>query len=156
MDYSDIQELIKSFDQSNFALLEIITNDIKIKMKNNTKKEKKIRPTLINNEKKIKNELNQTMDEIASTTEVLEEDDKLTTIKSSIVGLFCRSAVDGGEPLVEIGTSVIPGQLLTVIKMLNIENHIISEVYGKVVEICVEDRSIVDYGMKLIVIKHTK
>ncbi len=76
-------------------------------------------------------------------------DSNLQEIKSPFVGTFYRSPAPDEPAFVKIGDSVSTGQTLCILEAMKIMNEIDSEVSGRVVEICVENESLVEFGQVL-------
>lgn len=77
------------------------------------------------------------------------ETGRYTVIRSPIVGTFYKAASPDADPYVEIGDTVKKGQILCIVEAMKLMNEIESDVDGKVVEICVEDGTAVEYGKPL-------
>jgi acetyl-CoA carboxylase biotin carboxyl carrier protein len=70
----------------------------------------------------------------------------LVEIKSPMVGTFyCRSAPDA-DPYVSIGDQVKEGDVVCIVEAMKLMNEIESTVSGKVIEICLGDGQMVEYG----------
>jgi acetyl-CoA carboxylase biotin carboxyl carrier protein len=74
-------------------------------------------------------------------------------VKSPMVGTFYRSASQGGEPLVEIGTVVKVGQPVCIIEAMKIMNEIEADAAGTIREILCENGQAVEFGQPLFVIE---
>ncbi len=77
----------------------------------------------------------------------------LHVIKSPFVGTFYTSPSPGKPNYVKVGDKVKTGQPLCVLEAMKIMNEIDSEVNGEIVEICVDNESLVEYGQPLFKIK---
>lgn len=77
------------------------------------------------------------------------EEEKFFQVRSPIVGTYYRSPSPDQDPYVDLGDTVKKGQVLCIIEAMKLMNEIESEVDGRVVEICVEDSSAVEYGQTL-------
>ena len=88
----------------------------------------------------------------ASASKVLEGS-HLFEVKSPFVGTFYRSPTPGDPPFVNVGDKVGPGQPLCILEAMKIMNEIDAEVSGEVIEICVEDESLVEYDQVLFKIR---
>lgn len=77
----------------------------------------------------------------------------LHIIKSPFVGTFYSSPSPGKPIYVKIGDKVKVGQPLCVLEAMKIMNEIDSDVNGEIVEICLENESLVEYGQPLFKIK---
>ena len=77
----------------------------------------------------------------------------LHVIKSPFVGTFYASPSPGKPIYVKVGDKVKVGQPLCVLEAMKIMNEIDSDMNGEIVEICVENESLVEYGQPLFKIK---
>lgn len=67
-------------------------------------------------------------------------------VKSPFVGTFYLSPAPGKPAYVNVGDRISKGQTLCILEAMKIMNEIDSEVDGEVVEICVENESLVEFG----------
>ena len=89
----------------------------------------------------------------AATPPAAQEDDsKYITIKSPIIGTFYRKPSPDKPAFVEVGATIVPGDVLCVIEAMKLFNDIESEVSGKVVKVLVEDASPVEFDQPLFLI----
>lgn len=77
----------------------------------------------------------------------------LHVIKSPFVGTFYASPGPGKAVYVKVGDKVKAGQALCVLEAMKIMNEIDADVAGEVIEICVENESLVEFGQPLFKIK---
>lgn len=77
----------------------------------------------------------------------------LHIIKSPFVGTFYSAPSPGKPPYVKVGDKVKVGQPLCVLEAMKIMNEIDSDVNGEIVEICVDNESLVEYGQPLFKIR---
>ncbi len=70
-------------------------------------------------------------------------------IKSPFVGTFYGQPAPGKPSYVKIGDRIGKGQTLCILEAMKIMNEIESDVSGEIVEICVENESLVEYGQVL-------
>ncbi|MCK9268040.1 MAG: acetyl-CoA carboxylase biotin carboxyl carrier protein [Alkaliphilus sp.] len=73
-------------------------------------------------------------------------------VKSPIVGTFFKAPSPDELSFVTIGDTVEKGQILCIIEAMKIMNEIECEYEGQVLEIFVEDESIVEFGQPLMLI----
>lgn len=81
------------------------------------------------------------------------EEKKIKTITSPIVGTFYRSPGENKDYFVEVHDQIKKGQVLCMIEAMKLMNNIESEVDGEVVEILVEDGSMVQYHQPIFKIR---
>lgn len=74
-------------------------------------------------------------------------------IKSPFVGTFYGQSSPGEPPFVKVGDKVGKGSVLCVLEAMKIMNEIESDISGEIVEICVENESLVEFGQTLFKIK---
>ena len=67
-------------------------------------------------------------------------------VKSPMVGTFYRSSSPGAKPFVEVGSQVKEGETLCIIEAMKVLNEVTAEADGEVLEICVADGDLVEFG----------
>lgn len=145
MDIKAIQEIIKAMDNSSLTFIEIISNDITIRMKKEGYEVKEVI-------KEVKKEMTP-QEEKLEDKEVKEKEENLHVIKAPLVGTFYRSPGPNLKPFVEVGTKVKKGDTLCIIEAMKIMNEIQSDVDGEIVEILIENETMVEYGQELFKIR---
>ena len=76
----------------------------------------------------------------------------LLEIKSPIVGTFYRAASVDKPPYVKLGDTVQKGSVVCIVEAMKLFNEIESEIKGKIVKICVNDASPVEYDQVLFLV----
>lgn len=79
----------------------------------------------------------------ASTGESFHE------IKSPFVGTFYASSQPGKPAYVKVGDKITSGQTLCILEAMKIMNEIESDINGEIVEICVSNEDLVEYGQTI-------
>ena len=161
MEYKDIKKLMDDMGNSKLDSLEIEFPDgIKISMTKNSHKEVVITApqasvieasspmTVPVVQKKQENSLVAVQNEQQKEDKKQEENFKI--IKSPMVGTFYESSSPDKPPFVKVGDKVHKGQVLCIIEAMK---EIESEFDGEIVEVCVKNEDIVEYGMPLFKIK---
>ena len=82
-----------------------------------------------------------------------EPDSGHVFVKSPIVGTFYESPAPGSAAFVKVGDAVEPGQVLCIIESMKLMNEIESEVSGIVASKLVENGRAVEYGEALFAIR---
>ncbi|MEH7177901.1 biotin/lipoyl-containing protein [Neobacillus vireti] len=79
----------------------------------------------------------------------------LHQIVSPVIGVFASTSGQGGQPYVTIGDHTTKGTIVGHCKVekLDLDQEIISDVEGEVVELLVEDGEVVEYGQPLFLVK---
>ena len=70
-------------------------------------------------------------------------------IKSPMVGVFYADSAPEASPFVEIGSRVKKGDVVCIIEAMKLMNEITAEFDGEVVDICVRNGDVVEYGQPL-------
>ena len=89
----------------------------------------------------------------AAPAKAAASDAGLHVIKSPFVGTFYASPSPGKPVYAKVGDKVKAGQALCVLEAMKIMNEIDADVNGEIVEICVDNESLVEYGQPLFKIK---
>ena len=149
MNYEDIKKLIDDMGNSKIDELNIEFPDgIKISMK---KDKAPVMPPMPQEtvqyitvpEKKVEEKVEQ-------KNEVSEE---YKIVESPMVGPFYSKSSPDAKEYVEVGSKVKKGDILCIVEAMKLMNEIESEFDGEIVEICVKDGEMVDYGKPLFKIK---
>ena len=69
-----------------------------------------------------------------------------TAVRAPMVGVFYAAPAPGAEPFVQVGSKVKKGDTLCVIEAMKVMNEVTAEEAGEVVDICVHDGDLVEYG----------
>ena len=75
--------------------------------------------------------------------------DGCLSVKSPIVGVFYAAPAENAPPYVSIGDRVKRGQTLCIVEAMKLMNEITAEFDGEVVDICVHNGDVVEYGQTL-------
>ena len=70
----------------------------------------------------------------------------ITEVKSPMVGVFYAAPSPDAQPYVQVGSKVKKGETLCVIEAMKVMNEVTAEADGEVVDICVKDGDLVEYG----------
>ena len=67
-------------------------------------------------------------------------------ITAPMVGVFYAAPAPGDEPFVRVGSKVKAGETLCIIEAMKVLNEVTAEADGEVLEICVADGDLVEFG----------
>ena len=81
-----------------------------------------------------------------------EEDSKLVTIKSPMIGTFYRSPGPDKDSFVNVGDSIGASDTVCIIEAMKLFNEIEAEVTGKIVKVLVDDATPVEYDQPLFLV----
>lgn len=147
MEYEQIKKLIDDMGNSKIDSLDIEFPDgIKISMKKNEK--------IIKEVIKQDNEIPQVNVNTNIKTETnFESKEEYKIIKSPMVGTFYSKPSPKEDEYVKVGDKIQKGKVVCLLEAMKLMNEIESEFDGEIVEICVENEQMVEYGTPLFKIK---
>lgn len=74
---------------------------------------------------------------------------RITEIKSPMVGIFYAAPSPDAAPYVRVGSKVKKGDVLCVIEAMKLMNEIVAETDGEIVDVCAENAQVVEYAQIL-------
>lgn len=144
MNFEEIKKLIDDMGESKIDELNIEFPDgIKISMKKDRHQELEKISFPIKEEVVIKQNI----------SDEKTEEENYHIIKSPMVGTFYSKSSPQAEPYAQVGKKVKKGDILCIVEAMKLMNEIESEIDGEIVEVCVQDGQMVDYGKSLFKIK---
>ncbi len=81
-----------------------------------------------------------------------DDESKLVTIKSPMIGTFYRSSGPDKDPFVNVGSTIQKGDKLCIIEAMKTFNEIEAEISGKIVKVLVDNATPVDYDQPLFLV----
>ena len=69
-----------------------------------------------------------------------------TEVTAPMVGVFYAAPAPGDEPFVHVGSKVKASETLCIIEAMKVLNEVTAEADGEVLEICVTDGDLVEFG----------
>jgi acetyl-CoA carboxylase biotin carboxyl carrier protein len=141
MELDDLKELIELIKETDITELQLEKNGTKVRIK----REKMLSPMEISVQK-----FGSLQEKV---TQEAEEETRLITVTSPIVGTFYRAPSPEAAPFVEIGSKVKKGQVLCIVEAMKLMNEIESEADGIVIKVLAENGQPVEYGEPLFLIE---
>jgi len=142
MEIEDLKELIDLLRETDITELQLEKDGTKVRIK----RERMLSPMEIQLQR-----FSSLQEKV--TPETAEEETRLITITSPIVGTFYRAPSPEAAPFVELGSRVKKGQVLCIVEAMKLMNEIESEIDGTVIKILVENSQPVEYGEPLFLIE---
>ena len=84
--------------------------------------------------------------ELAAQAPAAAPEPKGTEVTAPMVGVFYAAPAPGDEPFVCVGSKVKAGETLCIIEAMKVLNEVTAEADGEVLEICVADGDLVEFG----------
>ncbi len=159
LDFNQLKELLNEVSNSDITELNLEFKDTKLSLKKNVL----FQDVPITQSRVNSGELTQVSKTTAAvlppvTDQQAKVDSNNATnnnhiaITSPMVGTFYRAASPTAKPFVEIGDKVNPGQTICIIEAMKLMNDMPSEITGKIVKICVENGTTVEFGQNLFLV----
>src|SRR4030043_2178470 len=142
MEIEDLKELIDLLRETDITELQLEKDGTKVRIK----RERMLSPMEIQLQR-----FSSLQEKV--TPETAEEETRLITITSPIVGTFYRAPSPEAAPFVEIGSRVKKGQVLCIVEAMKLMNEIESEIDGTIIKALVENGQPVEYGEPLFLIE---
>ncbi len=150
MEFENIKELLKLFDESSLSSLKLKNGEFSINFeKGRVEKEQDLCTNYIQTAPQIE----QIVAPIQQNVKV--EDKKLVgeQIKSPMVGTFYKSPSPESAPFLKVGDKVKKGSPICIIEAMKIMNEIEAEFDFKLLEVLVDDGQPVEFDMPLFLIE---
>ena len=147
MNYEEIKRLIDDMGEAKIDELSIeFPEGIKISMKKN---KAPVMPPKLEESVQYITVPEKTEQNIETKQCQKEEKEECKIVKSPMVGTFYSKSSPDAKPYVEVGSKVKKGDILCIVEAMKLMNEIESEFDGEIVEVCVRDGEMVDYGRPL-------
>lgn len=162
MDFKQIQELIKMINKSNIGELTIEQKDFRVTIRQKEENITQVVSAPAQNAPVYTGAPQLPASAGQAATSAATEKAKasaetpasnLITIKSPMIGTFYRKSSPDKPNLVEIGSDIVPGNVVCIIEAMKLFNEIESEIKGKIVKVLVEDASPVEYDQPLFLVE---
>jgi len=146
MNVKEIRALAQIMESSGLSVLELSEPDIKIRMERIVS----VRPTpAAETQTAVLSTPVAIYDAETKLAEGAVDFNRITEVKSPMVGVFYTSPSPDANPYVEVGSKVKKGDVLCIIEAMKLMNEIVAESDGEIVDICAENGQIVEYAQIL-------
>ncbi len=142
LDLDQLRELIRLLDEGNLTEIEVEHDDDRIRVRRDPAPLPAAAPV-----ESVAPVTAQGPEPVGVSS--APEDDDGAYITSPFVGTFYRAPSPDGDPFVDVGDSVVQGQVLCIVEAMKLMNEIEAEAAGTIVEVLVENGKPVEYGDRL-------
>ncbi|MBF7103970.1 acetyl-CoA carboxylase biotin carboxyl carrier protein subunit [Pediococcus pentosaceus] len=132
----DLEKLLTKLDKSSFTSFEMTEGDFSIKVKKETTQV--VQPVAT---------VNAVATDVEATSEIA--DANLEEIKAPFVGVVYFAPLEGEDPYIKVGSHISKGDTVGLIEAMKMFNEVHSPVDGEVVELLVENGSMVEYDQPI-------
>ena len=146
MEFENVKELIKIFDDSSLSRLKFNQDGVSITLEKGSAKEEIVyaEPQRVVSDPK---------ENVAKVITEKNEPKSGDYIKSPMVGSFYSAPNPGADVFAKAGDRISKGQTLCILEAMKIMNEIEAEFDCKILEVLVEDGQAIEYDMPLFLIE---
>jgi len=156
MNIENIKALADVLCAKGLSAIEVGDGDNRIRIeKNATVVSMMTQPTAVSGHVPVISGDNTVASEVSSSAIVNDASDqsvdfnRLTEVKSPLVGVYYSAPSPDSENFVSIGSKVKKGDVLCIIETMKLMNEITAEQDGEIVDICVKNGDIAEFGQVL-------
>ncbi|MBK9212582.1 MAG: acetyl-CoA carboxylase biotin carboxyl carrier protein [Saprospiraceae bacterium] len=165
MTFKEVQELIRQLDKSNLSEFKLKEGEFEITIRTakyaESRGTKYVQSSSVMSNAPAYNPASQPkVDSIESKSSSVDisaaapiSTAGLLEIKAPMVGTFYRSSSPDKPPFVKVGDTVDKGSPVCIVEAMKLFNEIESDVKGKIVKVCVEDASPIEYDQVLFLVE---
>ncbi|MDR1689245.1 MAG: acetyl-CoA carboxylase biotin carboxyl carrier protein [Clostridiales bacterium] len=143
MNIEHVRELANILNAFNLSKLEVSDGDTKILLE---------KPQFAAENKAAPAERAANRQEYTAEAQTVDFNE-LIEVKSPIVGVFYAAPAPDALPYVSIGSAVRKGDVLCIVEAMKLLNEITAEQDGEIVDICIKNGDIAEYGQILFKMK---
>ena len=140
MKLNDIKSIIKDFEASTLTVLELETDQVKLRLSKNKENEKQ---DIVQTDKGTETVVPTKVQTAAPQKQNVTNNE--LTIKSPLVGTFYEAPSPEAKPFVQVGDNIKKGQVVCIVEAMKIMNEITSTVDGKIEKINFKNGDVVGF-----------
>lgn len=146
MNMKQIRELVQLFSENGLNVLEISEGEMHVRLERSCTQTSEVPSTF---------PLPAAPSAAPAAETPLPETDpginfsNVAEIKSPMVGVFYAAPSPDAEPFVKVGSRVKKGDVLCIVEAMKLMNEIVAEQDGEIVDRCVENGDVVEFGQTL-------
>ena len=149
MNLRQIRELVRLLESSGLSVLEIEENDLRVRLeKGQTTGLAQPVPAALPQAVPVALPV-ETATAPAPVPDGTVDFNRLKEVKSPLVGIFYAAPSPGAEPFAGVGSRVKKGDVLCVVEAMKLMNEITADTDGEVIDVCVQNGQVVEFGQIL-------
>lgn len=149
MNLRQIRELVRLLESSGLSVLEIEENDLRVRLeKGPTAGLAQPVPAALPQAVPAALPV-ETAPDPAPVADGTVDFNRLKEVKSPLVGIFYAAPSPGAEPFAGVGSRVRKGDVLCVVEAMKLMNEITADADGEVIDVCVQNGQVVEFGQIL-------
>ena len=149
MNLRQIRELVRLLESSGLSVLEIEEADLRVRLeKGQTAGLAQPVPAALPQAVPAALPV-ETAPDPAPVADGTVDFNRLKEVKSPLVGIFYAAPSPGAEPFAGVGSRVKKGDVLCVVEAMKLMNEITADTDGEVIDVCVQNGQVVEFGQIL-------
>lgn len=154
----EVLELLRLVDESHFAVMHLELGDLRLEVRKTGDTEMQGSSAYTNFRssalaEKPLTESTGKAEEHVSSADQSKSRDGLVVIEAPMLGLFYRSPAPAEPPYVEVGDEVNEDDTVALIEVMKLFTAVKAGTRGRIVSVCAEAHSLVQYGQELFLVQ---
>ena len=144
MNIDNIKELVKILKDEQLTVIEVEDDEQRVRLE-------KAPPIIMQQPIDAADTvtINSVPKEIFKAPETELDFNAIHTVVSPMVGVFYSAPAPDKDPYVKVGSKVKKGDVMCIVEAMKLMNEVVAEQDGEVVDICVSDGDMVEFGQTL-------
>jgi acetyl-CoA carboxylase biotin carboxyl carrier protein len=152
LDFSDVIRILRLIDANPFQELQLELGDLKVRVMRDQEGSAPVQPGGADTSNTDTGRVEPPRSQSAQAPPATEPDHEGTPVTAPLAGVFYRSPYPGEPPFVEVGSAVEEGEVLGILEIMKLMNHVRAPFSGTILEICAQNGEFVEFGRVLAVI----
>jgi acetyl-CoA carboxylase biotin carboxyl carrier protein len=145
MNLEELKELIRLFEESSLTALEIEEAGTRFRLKRDRFRENPAEPA----QQGAAQQPHPGLPVSLQLKDGGPDFNRITEVKSPVVGIFYEAPEPGGKPFVQVGDMVKKDDVLCLIEVMKQVTEVTAPQDGQVADICLNNGSVVEFGQTL-------
>ncbi|MDB4444388.1 acetyl-CoA carboxylase biotin carboxyl carrier protein [bacterium] len=154
--FSDVIRILRLVDGTPFQELQLELGELKVRVVRDDDRPAPVQPTGADTSRTETDQVEPpgpVSDQASpAAPPVTDPEHEGTPVTAPLAGVFYRSPYPGEPPFVEVGSAVKDGDVLGILEIMKLMNHVKAPCSGIVLEICAQNGEFVEFGRMLAVI----
>lgn len=155
--FSDVIRILRLVDATPFQELQLELGELKVRVVRDHEGPAPVQPTGSDTSRTETDQVEPpgpVSDQAspAAAPPVTDPEHEGTPVTAPLAGVFYRSPYPGKPPFVEVGSAVKEGDVLGILEIMKLMNHVKAPCSGTILEICAQNGEFVEFGRVLAVI----
>jgi acetyl-CoA carboxylase biotin carboxyl carrier protein len=156
LDFSDVIRILRLIDATPFRELQLEQGELKVHVVRDHERPAPVQPAGVDTSRTEPDQVEPPGPVSGQTSPaappVTEPELEGSPVTAPLAGVFYRSPYPGEPPFVEVGSAVKEGDVLGILEIMKLMNHVKAPCAGTILDICAQNGEFVEFGHVLAVI----